>query len=94
MPRLHLPSVAEMTPEQRDVHDEIVSGVRGQLIDSVDAIHQAPAFERGVGGQSGGDGVDVGAAGDTGLPAEPRHGAVPRGVDAAGGHHEDDAGMV
>ena len=28
MPRLHLPSVAEMTPEQRDVHDEVVSGVR------------------------------------------------------------------
>ena len=29
MARLHLPSVDEMTPEQRDVHDEVVSGVRG-----------------------------------------------------------------
>src|SRR3954463_8128567 len=42
MPRLHLPSVAEMTPEQRDVHDEVVSGVRGQLIGPLRAVIHSP----------------------------------------------------
>src|SRR5204863_4897053 len=46
MPRLHLPSVAEMTPEQRDVHDEIVSGVRGQLIGPLRAVIHCPDLAR------------------------------------------------
>ena len=46
MPRLHLPSVAEMTPEQRDVHDEIVSGVRGQLIGPLRAVIHSPDLAR------------------------------------------------
>src|SRR6185369_8495438 len=46
MPRLHLPSVAEMTPEQRDVHDEIVSGVRGQMIGPLRAVILCPDLAR------------------------------------------------
>src|SRR5436305_8240479 len=46
MPRLHLPSIAEMTPEQRGVHDEIVSGVRGQLIGPLRAVIHSPDLAR------------------------------------------------
>ena len=46
MPRLHLPSVAEMTPEQRDVHDEVVSGVRGQLVGPLRAVIHSPDLAR------------------------------------------------
>jgi 4-carboxymuconolactone decarboxylase len=46
MPRLHLPSVAEMTPEQRDVHDEVVSGVRGQMIGPLRAVIHSPDLAR------------------------------------------------
>src|SRR3954466_16332089 len=46
MARLPLPSVAEMTSEQRDVHDEIVSGVRGQLIGPLRAVIHSPDLAR------------------------------------------------
>ena len=46
MPRLRLPSVAEMTPEQREVHDEVVSGVRGQLIGPLRAVIHSPDLAR------------------------------------------------
>ena len=46
MPRVHLPSVAEMTPEQRDVHDEVVSGIRGQLIGPLRAVIHSPDLAR------------------------------------------------
>jgi len=46
MPRLHLPSVAEMTPEQHDVHDEIVSGVRGRLVGPLRAVIHSPDLAR------------------------------------------------
>ena len=46
MPRLHFPSVAEMTPEQRDVHDEIVSGVRGRLVGPLRAVIHSPDLAR------------------------------------------------
>jgi len=46
MPRLHLPTVAEMTAEQRDVHDEIVSGVRGQLVGPLRAVIHSPDLAR------------------------------------------------
>ena len=46
MPRLHLPSVAEMTPEQRDVHDEVVSGVRGRLVGPLRAVIYSPDLAR------------------------------------------------
>jgi 4-carboxymuconolactone decarboxylase len=46
MPRLHLPSVAEMTPEQREVHDEVVSGVRGQMIGPLRAVIHSPDLAR------------------------------------------------
>src|SRR6185295_16260572 len=46
MPRLHLPSVAEMTPEQRDVHDEVVSGVRGRLVGPLRAVIHSPDLAR------------------------------------------------
>jgi 4-carboxymuconolactone decarboxylase len=46
MPRLHLPSVAEMTPEQRDVHDEVVSGVRGKLVGPLRAVIHSPDLAR------------------------------------------------
>src|SRR5205085_11856342 len=46
MPRLRLPSVAEMTPEQRDVHDEVVSGVRGRLVGPLRAVIHSPDLAR------------------------------------------------
>jgi len=46
MPRLHLPSVAEMTPEQRDAHDEVVSGVRGQVVGPLRAVIHSPDLAR------------------------------------------------
>src|SRR3954454_19807659 len=46
MRRLHLPSVEEMTPAQRDVHDEVVSGVRGQLIGPLRAVIHSPDLAR------------------------------------------------
>ena len=46
MPRLHLPSVDEMTSEQRDVHDEIVSGVRGRLVGPLRAVIHSPDLAR------------------------------------------------
>ena len=46
MPRLRLPSVAEMTSEQREVHDEVVSGVRGQLIGPLRAVIHSPDLAR------------------------------------------------
>lgn len=46
MPRLHLPSVEEMNPEQRDVHDEVVSGVRGRLVGPLRAVIHSPDLAR------------------------------------------------
>jgi 4-carboxymuconolactone decarboxylase len=46
MPRLHLPSVEEMTAEQRDVHDEIVGGVRGRLVGPLRAVIHSPDLAR------------------------------------------------
>jgi 4-carboxymuconolactone decarboxylase len=46
MPRLHLPSLEEMTPEQRDVHDEVVSGVRGRLVGPLRAVIHSPDLAR------------------------------------------------
>jgi 4-carboxymuconolactone decarboxylase len=46
MARLHLPSVAEMTAEQRDVHDEIVGGVRGRLVGPLRAVIHSPDLAR------------------------------------------------
>jgi 4-carboxymuconolactone decarboxylase len=46
MSRLRLPSVAEMTPEQRDVYDEVVSGVRGRLIGPLRAVIHSPDLAR------------------------------------------------
>jgi len=46
MRRLHLPSVEEMTPEQRGVHDEVVSGVRGELIGPLRAVIHSPDLAR------------------------------------------------
>jgi 4-carboxymuconolactone decarboxylase len=46
MERLHFPSVEEMTAEQRDVHDEIVSGVRGRLIGPLRAVIHSPDLAR------------------------------------------------
>ena len=46
MARLHLPSVDEMTPIQRSVHDEVVSGVRGQLIGPLRAVIHSPDLAR------------------------------------------------
>ena len=37
--------------------------------------------------------MDAGAAGDARVPAEPRHGALHGGVDGAGRHDEDAAGL-
>jgi 4-carboxymuconolactone decarboxylase len=42
MARLHFPSVEEMTPEQRRVHDEVVSGVRGRLVGPLRAVIHSP----------------------------------------------------
>jgi 4-carboxymuconolactone decarboxylase len=46
MGRLHFPSVEEMTAEQRDVHDEIVTGVRGRLIGPLRAVIHSPDLAR------------------------------------------------
>ena len=46
MARLHLPSVDEMTPGQRDVHDEVVSGVRGRLVGPLRAVIHSPDLAR------------------------------------------------
>lgn len=46
MARLHLPSVDEMTPEQRDVHEEVVSGVRGRLVGPLRAVIHSPDLAR------------------------------------------------
>ena len=44
--RLHLPSVEEMTPEQRNVHDEVISGVRGRLVGPLRAVINSPDLAR------------------------------------------------
>ena len=46
MGRLHLPSVDEMTPEQRSVHAEVVSGVRGRLVGPLRAVIHSPDLAR------------------------------------------------
>lgn len=46
MARLHFPSVEEMTAEQRSVHDEIVTGVRGRLIGPLRAVIHSPDLAR------------------------------------------------
>jgi 4-carboxymuconolactone decarboxylase len=46
MGRLHFPSVEEMTAEQRDVHDEIVNGVRGKLVGPLRAVIHSPDLAR------------------------------------------------
>jgi 4-carboxymuconolactone decarboxylase len=46
MPRLHLPSFEEMTPEQRDVHNEVVSGVRGRVVGPLRAVIHSPDLAR------------------------------------------------
>jgi 4-carboxymuconolactone decarboxylase len=46
MARLHLPSPDEMTLEQRGVHDEIVSGVRGRLVGPLRAVIHSPELAR------------------------------------------------
>ena len=46
MPRLHLPSIDEMTTEQRSVHDEVVSGVRGRLVGPLRAVIHSPDLAR------------------------------------------------
>jgi 4-carboxymuconolactone decarboxylase len=46
MARLPLPSPDEMTPEQRAVHDEIVSGVRGRLVGPLRAVLHSPELAR------------------------------------------------
>ena len=46
MARLPLPSVDEMTSEQREVHDEIVSGVRGRLVGPLRAVIHSPDLAR------------------------------------------------
>jgi 4-carboxymuconolactone decarboxylase len=46
MARLHLPSIDEMTPDQRDVYDEVVSGVRGRLVGPLRAVIHSPDLAR------------------------------------------------
>jgi 4-carboxymuconolactone decarboxylase len=46
MVRLHLPARDEMTPEQREVHDEVVSGVRGRLVGPLRAVIHSPDLAR------------------------------------------------
>jgi hypothetical protein len=38
MARLQFPTVDEMTPEQRNVHHEVVSGIRGRLVGPLRAV--------------------------------------------------------
>jgi 4-carboxymuconolactone decarboxylase len=42
MPRIPLPDPQEMTTEQRAVHDEVVSGPRGQLVGPLRAVIHSP----------------------------------------------------
>lgn len=42
MPRIPLPSPADMTPEQRRVHDAVVAGPRGQVIGPLRAVIHSP----------------------------------------------------
>jgi 4-carboxymuconolactone decarboxylase len=42
MPRIPLPSPAELTPEQRRVHDAVVAGPRGQVIGPLRAVIHSP----------------------------------------------------
>lgn len=42
MPRIPLPSPAEMSPEQLRVHDAVVSGPRGQMIGPLRAVIHSP----------------------------------------------------
>lgn len=42
MSRIPLPSVEEMTPEQRQVHDDVVAGPRGQLVGPLRAVIHSP----------------------------------------------------
>ncbi|MCQ4160001.1 carboxymuconolactone decarboxylase family protein [Roseomonas sp. GC11] len=42
MPRIPLPTPAEMTPEQRRVHDAVVAGPRGQVIGPLRAVIHSP----------------------------------------------------
>ncbi|MBM3528851.1 MAG: carboxymuconolactone decarboxylase family protein [Alphaproteobacteria bacterium] len=46
MTRLNLPSVEEMSDEQRKVHDEIVNGVRGRLVGPLRAVIHSPDLAR------------------------------------------------
>jgi 4-carboxymuconolactone decarboxylase len=46
MARLHLPSVDEMSAEQRDVYDEVVNGVRGRLVGPLRAVLHSPDLAR------------------------------------------------
>lgn len=42
MGRLYLPAVDEMTPDQRKVYDEVVSGPRGRLVGPLRAVIHSP----------------------------------------------------
>jgi len=46
MPRIPLPSAAEMTEDQRSVHDEVVSGPRGRLVGPLRAVIHSPDLAR------------------------------------------------
>ena len=46
MARIRLPSSKDMTPAQRDVHDEIVGGVRGKLVGPLRAVLHSPDLAR------------------------------------------------
>lgn len=46
MPRIHLPTPEDMTPEQREVHDEVVTGVRGKLVGPLRAVLHSPDLAR------------------------------------------------
>jgi 4-carboxymuconolactone decarboxylase len=47
MPRISLPSPETMTPEQRRVHDQIVSGPRGKIVGPLRAaLHNPELAER------------------------------------------------
>ena len=46
MARLQFPTVDEMTPEQRNVHDEVVSGIRGRLVGPLRAVIHSPDLAR------------------------------------------------
>ncbi len=46
MSRIPLPSAAEMTEDQRSVHDEVVSGPRGRLVGPLRAVIHSPDLAR------------------------------------------------